>query len=283
VTGKFVSEVNKAPANAPALTVANTIATAFVAARKQGAALPGYPGEKPVSLSAAYAIQDLAIALDGRPVVGWKVGKIPPPYDAQLGINRLAGPVFAGTVREANASGNAMPVFDGGFAAVEAEFLLHVAPGFDGTLPTNDTETLAILDDVRIGIEIASSPYAGINADGPLVTISDFGNNQAVILGPSVPNWRAVDLCAVPITTTVDGAVVGQASAATMLDGPLGAVRFLLANIVARGFDASAGLWVSTGAVTGVHPVQIGQQSQVVFGDLGTIDCHYAAAQPRVD
>jgi 2-keto-4-pentenoate hydratase len=81
---------------------------------------------------------------------------------------------------------------------VEAEFMLHVAVGFTGPVPQDDAATLAILDDVRIGIEIASSPYPRINLDGPPVTVSDFGNNYGMILGPVVANWRETDLCAIP-------------------------------------------------------------------------------------
>ena len=66
-----------------------------------------------------------------------------------------------------------------------------------------------------------------------------------------------------------------------MLDGPYGAVRFLLGNLSARGFDLSKGLWVSTGAITGVHPVVPGQKVTAEFGDHGSLSCMICAAQPR--
>lgn len=40
-----------------------------------------------------------------------------------------------------------------------------------------------------IGVEIASSPLATINTLGPRVVISDFGNNNGLILGPEVTDW----------------------------------------------------------------------------------------------
>jgi len=156
--------------------------------------------------------------------------------------------------------------------------LLHLAPGWGGVVPTDDAGTRALIDDVRLGIEIASSPYPGINADGPAVTISDFGNNAGLVVGASLDGWDAIDLCAIVVRTEIDGAVIGESTAAAMLDGPYGAVRFLLANLVARGFDASAGLWVSTGAVTGVHPVLVGQSVKAVFGDHGDVNCHIVTA-----
>ena len=91
----------------------------------------------------------------------------------------------------------------------------------------------------------------------------------------------ARQLAAVPVATQIDGAVVGEATAATMLDGPYGAVRFLLANLIGRGIDVSGGLWVSSGAVTGVHQAVVGQSVSASFGDLGTVSCTLAKAQPR--
>lgn len=258
------------------------VAEAFVQARRTARSLPDYPGVPPVDLAGAYAIQDRAIAIDGRPVVGWKVGRINPPHDARLGDNRLSGPIFAdGVVDAAPGDGPAMPVYVGGFAAAEAELLLHVAAGFAGPVPADDAGTVAIVDAVRLGIEIASSPYPGINADGPVVTISDFGNNGGLVRGAALPGWRDIDLCAIPVRTVIDGVEIGAATAATMLDGPYGAVRFLLTNLIARGFDVSSGLWVSTGAITGVHEVVPGQAVTAQFGDLGEVRCTIAGATPR--
>lgn len=261
---------------------AQTVANAFVAARRSARALATYPGDKPADLSAAYRIQDAAIALDGRAVCGWKVGRINPPLDAELGSNRLAGPIFADQVIDAgDGRVPAMPVFEGGFAAGEAELLLHLAPGWDGVMPQDDAQTRALIDEIRLGIEIASSPYPGINADGPAVTVSDFGNNHGLVLGPRLGGWEEIDLCAIVVRTAVDGEPAGEATAATMLDGPYGAVRFLLANLAQRGLDLSAGLWVSTGAITGIHPVRAGQRFEAAFGDHGRVECTIAVAAPR--
>ena len=72
-----------------------------------------------------------------------------------------------------------------------------------------------------------------------------------------------------------------EARAAAMLDGPFGAVRFLLANLAARGIDASGGLWVSTGAITGVHPVAVGQRVTAQFVGHGEVRCRIVAAVAR--
>lgn len=258
------------------------VARAFVTARREARALASYPGERPTDLAEAYAIQDAALAVDGRRVAGWKVGRINPPYDASLGANRLSGPIFADVFFEAPVGEvSEMPIYADGFAAAEAEILMHVAAGWDGGLPADDIETRALIDDVRMGIEIASSPYVGINDEGPCVTISDFGNNMGSVAGAPFCDWRELDLCAIPVSTVIDGVVVGEATAASMLDGPYGAVRFLLENLRARRIDANRGLWVSTGAITGVHPVAAGQHVVARFAGKGAVHCRTVKARPR--
>ncbi len=259
---------------------ARDVAQAFVSARKAARGLSAYPGPRPDDMASGYAIQDVALVLDGRPVAGWKVGKINPPDDARLGTNRLAGPIFADTVRPVGADEvPEMPVFAEGFAAAEAEFLLHVAPGWDGVVPSDNAAVPALLDQVHLGIEIASSPYPGINADGPPVTVSDFGNNHGLLIGPALADWQDTGFDAIEVRLEINGETAGINTTANMLDGPLGAVRFLLANLRERGIDCSTGAWISTGAVTGVHPVAPGDVVRAEFAGRGALRCRIVAAR----
>ena len=102
------------------------IAGRFLAARRAAAGLDAYPGDFPATLDEAYAIQDEAIARWGRPVIGWKVGRVPPPLIERFGTDRLAGPIFHKAPAGANGAAVKMPVFAEGFAAGEAEFLLKI-------------------------------------------------------------------------------------------------------------------------------------------------------------
>lgn len=253
---------------------AREVADAFVRARRAHVAIPAFPGVPPADLAGAYAIQDAALGLWDRSVGGWKVGRINPPLDTRLGADRLVGPAFSDAIRTgAAAAAEPFPVFRGGFAAAEAEFMLRLAPPHTGApLPATPAEAMAWVDEVRIGIEIASSPYARINADGPCVTIADHGNNAGLILGAVVPRalWDGLD--AVTVTLAIDGAEAGRATTATMLDGPFGAAAFLIANLASRAIAIQPGWWVSSGAITGVHPVAPGQKVQADFSALGSIE-----------
>lgn len=250
------------------------IAQGFVAARRAGTALADYPGTPPGALDEAYAVQDTAIALSDRAIGGWKVGRINPPLE---GMDRLAGPIFTDQI-VADDTMPEMPVFAGGFAAAEAEFLLRIgtAPDPARTDYTLD-EATALIDRVCIGIEIASSPFPGINDHGATVTISDFGNNNGLVVGSDIAGWRELDLNSWPVELLVDGESTGVATAADMLDGPFGAARFLLGLMAQRGIALTPGQWISSGAVSGVHRVNVGNRIEARFGEAMRVGCSIAA------
>lgn len=254
---------------------ARRIAETFVTARREGRGLPEYPGAVPSALDDAYVVQDLAIAFDGRAIGGWKVGRINPPRDS---VDRLAGPIFADDIVEAR-DGLEMPIFGEGFGAAEAEFLLRLraAPPV-GKLRFTEAEAADLIDAVHIGIEIASSPFPGINDHGPTVTISDFGNNNGLVIGAGIPDWRLADIKTWPVALAINGHRIGAATAETMLDGPVGAVRFLLELMATRGIALEAGQWVSSGAVTGVHPVKPGDLVECRFGEDFEVSCKISAS-----
>ena len=252
------------------------IAHAFVSARREARGLSAYPGTVPADLDTAYAIQDAALELDGRPVAGWKLGRINPPLDRKFGANRLAGPIFADTVVHGDDA--ALPIISDGFGAAEAEFLLRLSQDVDPTKALWTVEEARdLVGAIHVGIEIASSPFPGINDGGPAVTASDFGNNFGLLVGPELKGSANQDLNVIQVATSIDGALVGQATTAAMLDGPWGALRFLLELMHRRGIALQRGQWISTGAVTGVHPVEPGSHVEARFGDQ-TITCRITAA-----
>jgi 2-keto-4-pentenoate hydratase len=262
-------------------TQSAAIAGRFLAARKQAAQLADFPGALPGSLDEAYAIQDSAMALWAKKVVGWKVGRVVPPLSAQFGTDRLAGPIFADQIAMADGSEPLMPVFADGFAAAEAEFLLHVGtPPPAGQTSFSLTEAEALIDRVHVGIEIASSPLGTINAIGPVAIVSDFGNNNGLVVGPEIPDWRSRAFEDWGVSTIVDGETVGNGRAREFPDGVFGAARFLFELLAKRGIAVEAGQWISSGAVTGVHETVPGQRVEAAFGTEYRVACRLGAASP---
>lgn len=257
------------------------IAGRFLAARRAAAGLGDYPGEFPATLDAAYRIQDEAIAAWGRPVLGWKVGRINPPLSDEFGADRLAGPIFEARTAAPGERAD-MPVFARGFAAGEAEFLLRIgqapAPGKSAfTLE----EAAGLIDAVFVGIEIASSPLATINTLGPIAVISDFGNNNGLLVGAEIPDWRESGFEDWEVALTIDGAEAGRGTARAFPDGAIGSARFLFELMAKRGIALRPGQWISSGAVGGVHDARAGQVVEARFGDRFALSTRLVAASPE--
>jgi len=254
------------------------VARALTGARRAGAALPDFPAAIPATLAEAYEIQDAGLALWSDEVAGWKVGRVPDPLQATLGEERLSGPIFRRRVWDASSGEIAFPVFVGGFAAVEAEFVAVIgADAPDGQTEFSDVEAAALIGAVRIGVETAGSPLPAINDLGPTVVASDFGNNAGLILGGEIADWtdRLYDI---GIEAFVDGELVGRGGASSLPGGPVASVRFAAEHCARRGRPLKAGQLISTGAITGIHEVTAGQAARMVFAGVGAIACRAVAA-----
>ena len=255
------------------------IAARLVSARLDARALEAFPGVQPASLEQGYIIQEVAIHLWPDEIAGWKIGLVPPALRQRLGSDRVAGPIFSRAVRPANGVVE-FPVFEGGFAAVEAEFVFRMgrdAPP-EKTAWTED-EAAALVAALHIGVETAGSPMAFINDLGPTVVASDFGNNAGLIVGAEVKDWRArmKDLRA---KTEIEGKTVGEGGAMGLPGGPMAGLTFLLGHLAERNRPLKAGQYVSSGAVTGVHDIIAGQLARLSFGGDGAIDCRAVKARP---
>ena len=239
------------------------IAERFVAARAGRRSLAEYPGPFPQTLDEAYAIQLEAIGLQGRAVKGWKVARLPADIASKWGADRIVGPVF--DLWEADA---VLPLFEEGYAAAEAEFQLQIRAIPESSAPKLE-EAIEAFGTFAIGIEAAGSPYPGINAHGPAVTVSDFGNNAGLVLGSPV----AADTFGCMVCSLLNGAAVGTGVAAE----PLEAGRFLFEAAARYGLPLSPGQWISAGAITGAHQVRPGDRFEARFGDEAIVACGFTA------
>lgn len=262
------------------MSATQQIAEAFTAARAAGRSLPAYPGTPPATLDQAYAIQAAAIARWPDAVKGWKVARVNPAFAAQFPEERLIGPAFAPNVHHVAAGGTATcPVFEGGFAAVEAEVVIVVAEDQPaGKADWTADTVLPFVKSMHIGVEVASSPLATLNDIGPGAVISDFGNNWGVVVGAEIANWRELET--IDVETFIDGQSVGTGKV-NIKAGPLGALAFTLNKRAAQGHTLKAGDVISTGMITGVHDIRIGQQSRHVFAGCGEVQVQISKAAGR--
>ncbi|MEM9403851.1 MAG: fumarylacetoacetate hydrolase family protein [Pseudomonadota bacterium] len=256
------------------------IAETFVAARRSAENLTDYPGTVPSDLELAYRVQDIAIGLWPDSIVGWKVGQIRPEAREHFGTDRMLGPLFKRHVLyTTDSTPIPMPFFAGAFAVAEAEYvavLKHDAPT-DKQVWTLD-ESMAMVGDLRIGLETAGSPLPGLNEYGAAAVVSDFGAHGGLVVGPSIPGWRARNLDALTCEAYVDDKRVGTGGTVKLHGGIARSMQVALENTTARGRPLNAGDVISTGAATGVHPVAPGQVARIEFGSGGAVACRVIAA-----
>ncbi|MEL7540283.1 MAG: 2-keto-4-pentenoate hydratase [Pseudomonadota bacterium] len=254
------------------------ISDTLVNARVNRKVLPAFPGELPAGLDEAYRVQDRSIGLWDDDVVAWKVGGIPPHLRSVLGQDWVTGPIYRNRQKNAGKAAVEMPVFEGGFAAVEAEIVLEFGDLSSlKTLQPEAEDIVPYIAECYIGVEIASSPMPDINVIGPLAVISDFGNNHGMIVGQKIEAWTVEKLSSIDVSTFVEGALVGTARPPRPPAGPMGAAAFLVRNLRQRGIMIPPGLRVSSGALTGIHDVIAGQRSKVEFAGIGEINIEITA------
>jgi 2-keto-4-pentenoate hydratase len=250
---------------------------ALAQARALAIGLHGFPIMLPDCIEDAYAVQRHATAIWPDSVSGWKVGRI--SADTRLKEDRFVGPIFRRTVMRHNTDGlTPFIVFPQGSAALEAELLVVLA----NDLAPNKTDWTAAsaaaeIATVHIGIEVAGSPIAEIAALGPLASIAAFGNNAGLIVGQEVTGGldAAVHVTCV---TLIDGKEVGRSVAANIPGGPATALAFALSRLARLDITLPAGTIIATGAITGVHPITLGQTGIADFGSLGAIAIKTVAA-----
>ena len=259
---------------------ADDIAKSFVEARRAARALPDYPGAVPARLVESYTIQEKAIALYDRPIIGWKIGRVAPDKQAEHNTERLCGPIFAPTLKTYAGEALTLPVYEGGFAAVEAEYVFRVDHDADPEKTEyTEEEALRLIDAVFAGIEMAGSPLATINKLGPTVVASDFGNNFGLILSVQLAEFDSDStehslspevLADFKAVTEIDGKVVGEGGLFTMPGGPLKAIAWLAGFLAQRGRPLTKGQYISSGATTGIHDIEAGSSSVVRFSGPGS-------------
>ena len=241
---------------------------ALLDARLSGRSLGAFPAPVPATLAEAYAMQKRLTAALDAPVLGWKVGRIPPALIEALGAERVAGPVLRVAELDGEAPGEAA-VFVGGAGAIEAEVMLRLRAVPDG--PVKGAEDgAAWIDAIRAGFEVASSPAPDVHSHAPFGIIADIGINNGLLLGPDLGRDSFTE---VAVETWVGDGKVGAGRPIDVLDGPWGSVNFLV-DLHRRGvITLAAGQWISAGAITGVHPIAVGETATARFGPSVAISC----------
>lgn len=240
-------------------------------ARRRGLAFEPFDTGQPTTLAEAYAGQAAAIRAWSERVAGWKVGRIADPAGLGVEDDRFVGPIFVSSVQTAQSARDVMAfdVVEGGEAALEVELVVRLTQDIAPQDVYAPQDVLALIDQIHLAIEIAGSPAPNLNARSPLLSIAAFGNNLGLILGPAIS--AQTDLDAIVCEALIDGQVVGMGGVGKIPGGVATALAFAINKTNTLGRPLHRGALISTGALTGIHPVSAGQRLTARFHGLGEI------------
>jgi 2-keto-4-pentenoate hydratase len=235
-------------------------------------------------MAEAYQIQELAMSRWQDSLAGWKIGYIAPDRRTARDPDRLVGPIWQRQCHpsEEQVSPAEVGIFTSGFAAVEAELVIRLGQDLRARDRAGWTaEAAADLEQhLLVGIEVASSPIPDINSLGPTVIAADFGNNNGLVLGSVIGDWPGG--APIQLACYIDGQLVGEGSAENLPGGIHHGMAAALNILASRGQPLRTGMVFATGAVTGIHPIGLGQHCRVEVRGGPSVELRTADARTLV-
>lgn len=223
-------------------------------------------------LDQAYALQAehlrQRLEEDGDAVVGAKLSVTSEALLQRLGLRApLIGPILRSRHHPGGAT---LPRGAFMVCIVEAEVGLRLRRDIEGTLSRDDL--LDAIDAVFPAIELADSRYARWpEAPAPAI-VADLAYAGAWVRGADCANWRELDLSALPVRLSRDGALTREGHSSAVLGDPLRALARAVAEASTHGRVLRAGTVVSTGTCTAPWPLDDGGHLHADFGPLGQVE-----------
>lgn len=108
------------------------------------------------------------------------------------------------------------------------------------------------------------------------LALADNAEQKAFVLGPPVTLTADLDLSAIGVRVTINGAEVATGRGDAVLGHPLRSVAWLAGKLAAYGRGLRAGDHVMTGSFTRQFLVERGDRVRTEFERLGTVEAAFA-------
>lgn len=231
--------------------------------------LPALPdGCMPVSVDDGYAIQDAMVAASGLPFAGWKIGATNRAAQAML---RLDGPVAGRLLAPfCHRTPARIPSADFAIRALEPEiaFRLHAdLPPRSGGWDAGSV--IGAVASAHPALEIPDTRLLDWQRMGAPLFIADNSAAGRFVLGDAVADWHRLDLDALAVRLTVQGALAAEGRGSDVMGHPLNALAWLANHLNARGTQLRAGELVTTGTCSPIRFAEPGDCVVADFGDFG--------------
>lgn len=247
-------------------------AARLIAARDAGGPVARLPARlRPRTEAEGYAIQDEAIRqrrAAGRVQGGWKIGCTTAAMQEMLGLDGpAAGAVYGGDIHASPATLAAAALCH---PVVECEIAVRMAAELAPRAGGHDRESVApYVGACMAAIELAELrlPEREDMTVGELVADDFF--QKAVVLGPELGDWRALDLARLAATTDVAGDRRGEGVGGDVMGHPFAALAWLADVLAARGKALKQGEVVLTGSIVAATAIGAGESAVCAIAGLG--------------
>jgi 2-keto-4-pentenoate hydratase len=156
--------------------------------------------------------------------------------------------------------------------SAEPEFAFVLAQDLEarsGGLDLQDV--LAAVGSLVLAIEVPDSRFVDFSAVGVPSLVADMMCGGHFITGPSVADWRSLDLAQQTARMLCDGEERSAGRGADVLGDPREALTWMANEVLRQGWPLQAGDVIMTGASAPPVPVHAGDAVQAVFDGLGTV------------
>lgn len=230
-----------------------------------------YPG---LDVADAYAIQQVNLnrrLLEGRKLVGHKVGLTSEPMQTLLGVDQ---PDF-GYVLDDMVLDNRGKVPISRFCAprVEPEVAFLLRAPLRGPGVTVD-DVRAATEAVAVALEIVDSRIV----DWQLTladTVADNASSGAVVLGEWIPYGDGIDLPGAWASLSLNGTEIDSGVGTAVMGDPAAAVAWLANALAPVGTEILPGQFVMSGSFTSAAFVHPGDNAAATVGGLGTVSLSF--------
>jgi 2-keto-4-pentenoate hydratase len=229
----------------------------------------------PRTVDEAYAVQEafhtLLSATHG-PVAGYKIALTSPVMQQMVGFHApFAGAILARTIHLAPVT---LHRTDYGRLGIECEIAVQLGADLPAArAPYSRDQVADAVAAVVPAFELVDDRQADYAQLAALILtlIADNAWNAGIVLGPSVRDWRAIDLAAAHGALVINDAVVGEGHGRDAMGHPLEALVWLVNMLAQRGKSLTQGMMVMTGSIVATTFVNPGDTASFSVDGLGEV------------
>jgi 2-keto-4-pentenoate hydratase len=160
--------------------------------------------------------------------------------------------------------------------SAEPEFAFVLAGDLDrgrGELAVADV--LAAVGSMVLAVEVPDSRFVDFTKAGLPSLIADGMCGGHYITGPSIDDWRSLDLREQSAQLLCNGEERSSGRGANVMGDPRAALTWMANEVLGHGWPLRAGDIIITGATAPPIPIRAGEDLEAVFDGLGTVTVRF--------